>query len=142
MLSDSLKQYLASSYVLTLKAKFFHWNVTGRNFSQDHAFFDSVSVSLSATQDEVAEHIRALGEYAPGSLTRFKDLSIVTEQLLVPKSLLMYQELEKDLTTLVELCDNIVKQAEIDSEFGVVDLFSKEKAQLKKLIWQINVTLN
>ena len=71
MLSDLLKQFLASTYAYTVKTQMFHWNVEGPDFAQMHKFFQEIYEDAYGAVDPTAEYIRSLDEYAPGSFERF-----------------------------------------------------------------------
>ncbi len=66
-----LKSLLADEYVLYTKTRKYHWNVEGAQFHELHKFFESQYDEIDEAIDEIAERIRALGEYAPGSLAEF-----------------------------------------------------------------------
>lgn len=66
-----LKALLADEYVLYTKTRKYHWNVEGPQFHDLHKFFEGQYDEIDATIDEVAERIRALGEYSPGSFAEF-----------------------------------------------------------------------
>ena len=38
--TDHLHRILADTYILSLKAQNYHWNVTGMHFSELHTFFE------------------------------------------------------------------------------------------------------
>ena len=67
MMSDALSRVLADNFILSLKTRNYHWNVTGPLFSQLHSLFQSIYESLDEAGDTIAERIRALGYKAPGS---------------------------------------------------------------------------
>lgn len=96
MLAEKLKVLLASSYAFTIKAQNFHWNVEGPNFSEYHEFFGDLYAEVYASLDKTAEYIRILDSYTPGSLERFKELSIIPDQLMIPRAELMFAELLAD----------------------------------------------
>ncbi len=66
-----LKPLLADEYVLYTKTRRYHWNVEGIHFHDLHKFFESQYEEIDEVIDEVAERIRAVGEYSPGSLAEF-----------------------------------------------------------------------
>ena len=70
MLSDNLKVLLASTQSFAIKSQNFHWNIEGSDFPQYHQFFDTLYGDVSGTIDQIAEYIRILGHYTPGSLSR------------------------------------------------------------------------
>ena len=96
MLSDNLKVLLASTNSLSIKAQNFHWNVEGPNFPQYHSFLDTFYNSLFVQLDPIAEHIRALNSYAPGSLARMLELADIQESTNIPDGITMMRDLAAD----------------------------------------------
>ena len=76
----SLSQILADEFVLFTKTKKAHWNVEGPDFHSKHLFFESQFQQLDNIIDSVAERIRTLGHYAPGSLKEYLELTHLSEQ--------------------------------------------------------------
>jgi len=108
MLADSLKVLLATSYVFSIKAQNFHWNVEGSDFPQLHEFFgDLYSEVYDNTIDRSAEFIRVLDTYTPGSMARFAELSIIQEQTKIPRAQLMIAELYEDNSKMLMLLNEI-----------------------------------
>jgi starvation-inducible DNA-binding protein len=93
---------LANSFAFYLKAHNFHWNVEGPDFVQYHKFLGKLYAEVWAATDQVAEHIRALDIYAPGSFRRFSELSTVADQLMVPRAELMFEELLGDNQRVID----------------------------------------
>lgn len=77
--ADALSRLLADSYTLYLKTHNFHWNVTGPSFVSLHELFEVHYTELATAVDDIAERIRALGCYAPGSYKEFSTLTQVKE---------------------------------------------------------------
>jgi starvation-inducible DNA-binding protein len=71
---------MADTYVSYLKTQNFRWNVTGPMFGELHALFEQQYIDLAAAADELAERIRAIGEFAPGSFPQFRELSKITDE--------------------------------------------------------------
>lgn len=69
MLVDEMKKVLSNTFMMYYKAHAAHWNVEGMLFSSLHEFFGMLYEDLHDAVDPIAEHIRALGVYAPFSLT-------------------------------------------------------------------------
>lgn len=67
-----LRQTLADLYILYTKTRKYHWNVEGPHFSQLHKLFEEQYDVIDEAIDEVAERIRALGLYSPGSFAEFQ----------------------------------------------------------------------
>ena len=66
-----LARVLADTYTLYLKTHNFHWNVIGPQFNDLHAMFMVQYTEMWAAVDLIAERIRALGSFAPGSYRAF-----------------------------------------------------------------------
>src|SRR6186713_720204 len=84
--AEGLSRLLADSYTLYLKTHKFHWNVTGPMFQTLHLMFETQYTELATAVDAVAERIRALGFFAPGSYVEFAKLSSIKENESVPKA--------------------------------------------------------
>jgi starvation-inducible DNA-binding protein len=121
MLSDLLKQLLATQYAFVVKAQFFHWNVEGPDFSQYHKFFGKVYEEVYEALDPTAEYIRILEEYTPGSFERFQELSLITGQTKVPRARLMITELLADNQTLIDLLNQCFDAADAEDQQGIAD---------------------
>ena len=95
-LIEQLKVILGTNFALYLKSHNYHWNIEGNNFPQYHAFLDTFYNEVFLQNDPIAEHIRYLDAYAPGSFTRFLELSVVDEATTVPDALTMMMALKND----------------------------------------------
>jgi starvation-inducible DNA-binding protein len=95
-LIQQLKVILGTNFALYLKSHNFHWNIEGSNFPQYHSFLDGLYNSIWEQNDDIAEHIRQLDSYAPGSFTRFLELSAIEEELNIPQALEMMSILKDD----------------------------------------------
>ena len=91
MLADNLKILLATTFSYYIKASFFHWNVTGPNFVQYHDLFGEIYEGAQESIDTIAEEIRTLRSHAPGSLSRYQELSIIEDQTMIPRCELMVE---------------------------------------------------
>ena len=67
-LSHHLNQVLADSYALMALTHLAHWNVEGPGFFALHTAFQTQYEELFIAVDEIAERVRALGDYATGGL--------------------------------------------------------------------------
>lgn len=66
-----LRKILADEYVLYTKTRKYHWNVEGPHFHDLHKVFEGQYEELDEAIDEVAEKIRSLGHFSPGSFAEF-----------------------------------------------------------------------
>ena len=78
-IADSLRPVLADTYALMGQTHICHWNVEGPNFFALHTAFEEQYTELFAAADEIAERIRALGDYAPGGLANLASIAKIDE---------------------------------------------------------------
>ena len=72
---DSLNRILGHTFGLYVQTHGYHWNVEGPQFRQFHALFEEQYQNLWQALDPIAERIRAMDAYAPGSLTELVALA-------------------------------------------------------------------
>ena len=137
MLADNLKTLLASNFVYYLKAHQFHWNVEGSDFSELHKFFGKIYEDAYDALDQIAEYIRYLDEYAPGSLERFAELSIIQGQTKIPRARLMIEELLANTQQMIDLLNQCFASAEQENQQGIADFVSQRLSQHGKYQWQL-----
>lgn len=142
MLSDDLKVLLASCYGFAIKAQNFHWNVEGPDFPQYHKFFGDIYEDVADNAiDQIAEYIRTLGSYAPGSLTRMHELCIIDEQLKIPRAHLMLAELLQDNAKLIELLNVCFNNAGAENKQGIMNFLAERLDAHEKHNWMLSSTL-
>ena len=141
MLSDALKQFLATTYAYTLKAQYFHWNVEGPDFGQLHKFFQKIYEDAYGAIDPTAEYIRTEDEYTPGSLERFRELSLIQDQTKIPRARLMIEELLADTQTMQDLSKNLFDQAAEAGREDVANFAAERQSQHGKYAWQLKSLL-
>lgn len=139
-LQEIMKKVLAETFVMYLKAHNFHWNVEGPNFQQYHAFFSDLYTELHGAVDPIAEEIRSMDTYAPGSLKRFGELSEIEDELNVPDSATMFRRLLEDnekilktLTVASKLAEKYEKYGLQDFLTGRIDVHNKHNWMLKAI---------
>lgn len=141
-LISSLKSYLADSFAVYIKASYFHWNIEGPDFFQYHELLGKIYEDIQGTVDPIAENIRKLGGYAPGSFGRFQELTSITEaSKIIPPALVMLKELHDDLEKLIISNERSYELAEINHEHGVSDFLAGRDGMLKKWRWFLRSTL-
>jgi starvation-inducible DNA-binding protein len=141
MLSDNLKVLLASTQAFAIKTQNFHWNIEGSNFPQYHAFFDTLYQDVNATIDPIAEYVRILGAYTPGSLTRYGELSIIQDQIKIPRAQLMFAESLQDSETMIQLVVAIFDEATQERQQGIANFMAELQDLYGKKAWFVRSTL-
>jgi len=96
-LIQQLKVILGTNFALYLKSHNFHWNIEGQNFPQYHDFLNGFYSEVFAQTDMIAEHIRYLDSYVPGSMQRFLELADIEETVdMIPSALAMMAQIKSD----------------------------------------------
>ena len=139
-LIEIMRKVLADTFAMYLKAHNYHWNVEGSNFPQYHEFFGNLYEELHGAVDPIAEQVRALDAYAPGSFARFSELTDIEDELTVPDGVEMARRLMTDneivLSTLnitFKLADTMDKQGLADFIAGRIDTHSKHGWMLRSI---------
>lgn len=139
-LIQQMKVTLASTFAMYLKAHNFHWNVEGPNFSEYHKLFGDIYGDLWAAVDEIAERIRTLDSYAPGSLGRFAQLSVIDDQINIPTAKSMVQELQSDNVKLIAELNKAFDLATKLNKQGIADYFAGLIDAQEKHGWMLRAT--
>lgn len=95
--ATALNTILADSYALYLKAKNFHWHVSGPHFRDYHLLFDEQAEAVQATTDEIAERVRKIGGTTLRSIGQISKLQTIddnNEEFVAPA--MMLKELMED----------------------------------------------
>jgi starvation-inducible DNA-binding protein len=138
----SLKTYLADSFSVYVKASYFHWNIEGPDFFQYHELLGKIYDDIQGTIDPIAENIRKLGGYAPGSFGRFQELTAITEaSKIIPPAMVMFKELHDDIEKLIASNERSYELAEINHEHGISDFLAGRDGMLEKWRWFLRSTL-
>lgn len=134
----SLSKMLANSFLLYLKTFNFHWNVEGERFIGIHTLTEEHYKDMQNAIDEIAERIRALGFYAPGSFQEFSKITNIEESDSEPKSSdAMLKELINDHMLMVSEFEAAAKITEEHKDHSTTDLFSNRRAFHEKAAWML-----
>lgn len=136
-LADTLKEHLGTLEAFKVKSQGFHWNVEGDNFVQLHKMFGKIYEDADEAIDTLAEHIRTLEQYAPGSMTRFLELSVIKEQTKVPKAMLMVKELINDSEVILGHLDKCFAEAVKDNKQGIANFIADRQNAHSKSLWML-----
>jgi len=136
-LVSQMKVILASSFSLYLKAHNYHWNVTGPNFAQYHEFFGDFYTEIWESLDTTAEEIRKLGSFAPGSLSRYSEITRIKDELNIPDSSIMFGRLADDNDKLLELLYLARATADEVDAAGTLDYLESRIGVHEKHAWML-----
>ena len=136
-LIEIMRKALADAYAFQLKANNYHWNVTGPNFPQYHKFLGKLYQEVFASTDNIAEQIRALGAYAPGSFTRFIELTDIEDEVNIPTSNEMISRLVADNDKYLETLNMAFKLANQFDKQGLVNFLADRIDVHNKHAWML-----
>lgn len=140
-LIELMKRALAENFALYLKGQYYHWNVEGPNFKQFHDLFGDFYGEVYGAVDQMAEEIRALDAYAPGSLGRFMELSTIDDENTVPKALEMVKRLADDNQKMLVTLQSVRDKADELGQNGLVNFLEDRLDHHKKHAWMLRATL-
>jgi starvation-inducible DNA-binding protein len=135
------KQAFADSFIFYLQAHYYHWNVEGRHFSQDHGLFGTIYEEVQDHLDKFAEEIRTIGTYAPGIFDRFVDLSSIQQTSDIPSAEEMYSTLIEKNARVIESLTELFEMLEGNRLHGFGDFIAGRIDAHNKHQWMLTSTL-
>ena len=140
-IAQGLSRLLADSYVLYLKTHSFHWNVEGPMFQTLHLMFMGQYTEIWNAIDPIAERIRSLGHYAPGSYKQYVKLATVKESDGVPKAEKMVAELIAGQEAVARTARSVLPLAEDANDQPTLDLLTQRLDIHEKNAWMLRSLL-
>lgn len=140
-IGDNLGKLLADTYTLYLKTHNYHWNVTGPMFQTLHLMFETHYNELALAVDLIAERMRSLGVYAPGSYAAYSKLTSIAEEEGVPPAKEMIRNLVKGHEAVVKTARSIFPQAEKGNDEATLDLLTQRIQTHEKTAWMLRSLL-
>jgi starvation-inducible DNA-binding protein len=141
LVAEGLSKLLADSYTLYLKTHNYHWNVTGPHFQTLHAMFETHYDELAIAVDDIAERIRALGKFAPGTYREFAALSTIKESEGVPDWKSMVSDLTDGHEAVIRTCREVLPTAQEAEDESSVALISDRMRVHEKTAWMLRSVL-
>jgi len=138
---EGLSRTLADTYTLYLETHRYHWNVTGKMFQTLHDMFEVQYRDMWNAIDDLAERIRTLGAYAPGTYQQFARLSSIEVHDDVPPALTMVRNLVNGHETLIRTARAALSRAEKSEDQGTVDLLTQRVQVHEKTAWMLRSLL-
>lgn len=136
-----LSRVLADSYTLYLMTHNFHWNVTGPMFKTLHELFMTQYTEMWQALDDIAERIRALGYYAPGTYAEFEKLATIKQPSKVPNATEMVELLVKGNEALARVARTAFDRADKADDQPTADLLTQRLDIHEKNAWMLRSLL-
>jgi starvation-inducible DNA-binding protein len=140
-IAEGLSHLLADSYSLYLKTHYFHWNVTGPMFNSLHLMFETQYNELALAVDAIAERIRSLDFYAPGTYHEFSKLTSIPESESVPKAQDMIKELVTGHEAVCRTARSVFPAADKAGDEATADLLTQRLQIHEKTAWMLRSLL-
>jgi starvation-inducible DNA-binding protein len=140
-IAQGLSRLLADTYVVYLKTHNFHWNVEGPMFQTLHQMFMEQYTEAWNAIDLVAERIRSLGHYAPGTYREYLELARVKETPGVPKAHQMVKLLIDGQEAVVKTARELLPLAERADDQPTLDLLTQRMQIHEKNAWMLRSLL-
>jgi starvation-inducible DNA-binding protein len=140
-IADELGRVLADTYTLYLKTHNYHWNVTGPMFNTLHLMFEEQYNELWMAVDLIAERIRSLGEFAPGSSTDFAELTSISEADGVPGAEQMIADLVAGHEAVARTARSGFEVADGAGDQATADLLTARLQTHEKTAWMLRSML-
>lgn len=141
-IADGLSRLLADTYTLYLTVHGFHWNVTGPMFQQLHDVFEEQYTELWRATDDIAERIRALGFYAPGSYEQLSHLSSIEGPREVPTARDMVRQALHGYEAVAKTARSILPATQRAGDEATLDLLTQRLRIHEKKAWMLRSLLH
>ncbi len=139
--ASELSKLLADTYSLYLKTHSFHWNVTGEQFNSLHAMFEVQYHALWLAADEIAERIRTLDVFSPGSYSQFGKLTSIKEESGVPSWKEMVGQLVEGHEQAAATARATINAADDAGDEGTADMATSRLMDHEKTAWMLRSLL-
>jgi starvation-inducible DNA-binding protein len=140
-IAQGLSKVLADTYLLYLKTHNFHWNVEGPMFQTLHTMFMEQYTEAWNAIDLVAERIRSLGYYAPGTYREYLKLGSIKETEGVPKAEQMVKLLVEAQESVVRTARGVLPLAEKANDQPTLDVLTQRMDVHEKNAWMLRSLL-
>jgi len=141
--SDILGKLLADEFVLYTKTLRAHWNLEGHDFHTKHVFFEEHYDAIKLFTDSVAERIRKIGHYSPGTLKEFLNLTNLSEKYEGDNTSHDYTvALLKDHDSIIQyIRENLSKVGEDCKDVGSEDFLTGLMQEHEEMAWMLRATV-
>ncbi len=136
---ELLNRDLADANLLLIKTKKYHWDVTGPEFRSLHQIWEEQYEILNTAIDQVAERIRALGEFPVGTAEGFIRFSSIKEHTgEVPPASQMVVNLVDDHEQIIRNLRTHIDQCSEDfHDEGTADFLTGLMEQHEEMAWML-----
>lgn len=139
---NNLNSFLSDLNVFYRKLQNYHWNVKGKDFFVVHPKLEEYYTEINTQIDEIAEHILTLDGQPLGTLKDYLNTTKITEaENKKVDSTLVYNELIKDFSTLLEDVKNIKTAADAQEEHKTSAMMDTIIENYSSKLWMLKQSL-
>ena len=139
---NNLNTFLSDLNVFYRKLQNYHWNIKGKEFFVMHSKLEEYYNEINSEIDEVAEHILALGGQPLGTLKDYINEAKITEaENKKVDSNLVFNEITKDFSTLLQDVVEIKKNADENQDYKTSALMDSFIESYSKKLWMLKQSM-
>jgi len=135
-----MRVFYSTNFITYYKTHVFHFNVEGKNFSEDHKLLRKVYEFLQAEIDNIGEQIRQMDKTVPSKLVELVRMSEVEEDPVTSDPEVMYDCAIKDIESLIMIGEQTFKAASNAGYRGLETYIGDYLKDLGKLLWMVKAT--
>lgn len=136
-----LKDSLANAFVMSLKAHGHHWNVTGEDFHEFHAFFGAIYDDVDSSVDPLAENIRKRDAMTPFFLRDFAMMTSIEDVEVGGNAMAMCKDLLVANDVMMQSLNECFEAAVGANDQGIANFIAGRLEMHAKWRWQLRSTL-
>jgi len=140
-IAEGVSRVLADTYTLYLKTHNYHWNVTGPMFNTLHLMFEQQYNEMWVAVDLLAERIRSLGVFAPGSYAEFAKLTVIAEADGIPDAQSMIADLVHGHEAVTRTIRSVFATVDEAHDASTADLLTQRLQVHEKTAWMLRAML-
>ena len=142
VVADMLSVLLANTYALYLKTQNYHWNVVGPEFYTLHSVFESHYTELAEAVDVIAERVRQVNCFVPGSFKDFLKLTTIEEAKPLTAAKVMVKNLLADHESITTFIRDNLSIPENNNDQGTANLLDDRIDWHEKTAWMLRAYLS
>lgn len=135
---NDLNVLLADLNVFYRKLQNYHWNIIGKDFFTIHEKLEEYYNEINEQIDEIAEHILMLGGEPLGKMQDYLNTTCIKEAKNEKiKDDIMFENVIKDLETLLKKVTEIKKKADDINNYATSSLMDEYISNYIKKLWML-----
>jgi starvation-inducible DNA-binding protein len=139
---QQLKQVFNDNFVAYFRSHVAHVNIIGRNFVSDHKLLQKIYEDLQGQIDTIAEILRSMDEFMPGSLQQVLSDSHIADDVMLGDADSMLESVYDDIEHLKGCYEELIKVGNEEGYDHISNYAQDRVLQLSKFCWQLKSVLS